>query len=202
MKEKLAIQMIFQISIRILSMISTYIFILKVSSGIYGTIHFVSDTIQMFLVLISIGFDSILNKQSKEHNFREIFVNYFYIKLFLILINFIPIFIFIIIMNYDFSFYFVITAFSIMLNNISGSLIWIIKARFKLFKVNIIGFVYNLLNSILTIFLALNLDKISDILVLVGIIALGSSFLNFTMVALVVRKEFQFKRINFLIIKK
>lgn len=202
MKEKFAFQIFIQLFTKIISLLSTYILISKITKETYGAIGFVADTINMAFVLGSIGLESILNKHSKDDNFYKFFINYFYLNTFLVLLNFLPIFFLVFLVDDINIGYFVIIAFSILIQKFTSGFVWLIKAKLKMFKINIALFTSNILNSLFTILLAYNADHLSDILYFLGGVTLFCALLNLILIVIFSFNEFHFQKIEWKFIKQ
>lgn len=165
MKEKFIISIVTQTGRWIFTFIGSYLFILYLDVGLMGIWALLNSIVNLGFLFINLGFDSIHYQYSGKENFEEYFGSFFLIKLFLLISNiFISILIISLFELWN-SEYILIVLFIIFSKIITDALhIFVVqlKAKIKIFKVEVPLFIITIGQNVSKVYIALNLLYIPD----------------------------------------
>ena len=172
MKEKFIFSILSQMGRWVFTLIGSYLFFLYLDVELMGIWALLNSIVNLGFILVNLGFDSIHYQYSSKKDFEEYFGTFLFIKFALVLINVSVSIILIISFGLWNSEYLQIILFILFSKIIVDSLnIFLVhlKAKIRIFKVEIPLFVITIGQNISKIYIALNLSYISDPLLFLGI---------------------------------
>jgi len=196
MKEKIATRLIIQALIQITSAISSYFLLRNLAVVTFGIQGSVLTAINLFSVIYFIGIDIVYLQYSSEPNFKNYFTDYFLIKSVLVLISFIPLIIYVIVMDFSYNGYFFVMIIATLFLRFGDLFCLNLRANLKVMKGEIVEFLSGFGLSIARLIIALQLDKISNPLMVLGLFTLFFYFLKFVTSIIISKNDFYFSKID------
>ncbi len=195
MKEKLIFSLVFQLATYIITVMASYLLALNLNVGLLGLWAFIGSFLNIGFLFIDMGFTSIHYQYSGKSNFQEYFGTFLFIKLLLIGLNIGFTLILITIFQFwtaSFLPYIIILMLCWGVIRLTEVFQKNLKSKKKIIKCEIITFIFSTVQSMITIYLAINLSLIKDPLLFLSISSFLVNSLMIISIILLSRKDLTF----------
>jgi len=200
MKEKFVISIVSNFSREVISLVSTYLLFLFLDVELLGIWALLNSVINLGFLFADLGLERIHYQYSGKKNFANYFGTFFTLRFLLLIFNFFFTLGLIFLLDLWKSEYIEVIIFlliSQIIMNILNIFIIEIKAKVKVFKIEIPLFLVTIGQSLFKIYIALNLDVIQNPLFWLSFVMLIFNLIYTFLILIFSKKEILFKKPNF-----
>ena len=202
MREKFSFRVISSLIVYFLNISVSFLLVSKLDIEYMGIIAFTSSLVGLFMTFIDLGFSQIYVQQNAEKNFNEYFSIFFFYKSILIVGSFVPLSIFSFFLNFESEVltFLILKIISQIIISFSGIFLINLESKKKIMKKTLLFLFSSVVNDIFTLIIIFNLNAIPNPLILMGVMFIFGSIINLILILKMSKGEFQFKRINKMIL--